>query len=211
LHRPRRSYSLRPIFMLRTELTELHFIAPLDNLPSILEHGILSHNQMVQRQHVSVALQAVQDLRAAKMVPGGRRLHDYANLYLCARNPMMYLRRVQHEQLCVLSLAPAVLDLAGTVITDQNAASNYVRFAASPEGLVHVDRALTFARSWTHPDDQIAEWRHKAAKCSEVLVPDAVHPDHIRTVYVSGEAGRQRALALQHAKPVQIYADLFFQ
>jgi hypothetical protein len=96
------------------------------------------------------------------------------------------------------------------VITDQNAASDYVRFAASPDGLVHVDHALTFARNWTHPDDQIAEWRHKAAKCAEVLVPDSVQPDYIRSVYVSGDVGRQRAVGVQQSKPVQIYADIFF-
>jgi ssDNA thymidine ADP-ribosyltransferase DarT-like protein len=196
--------------MLRTELTDLHFITPIDNLASILAHGILSHNQMVQRKHVSVAMQAVQDRRAVKVVPGARRLHDYANLYMCARNPMMFLRRGQHESLCVLSISPAVLDVPGTVITDQNAASDYVRFAASPDGLVHVDHALTFARNWTHPDDQIAEWRHKAAKCAEVLVPDSVQPDYIRSVYVSGDVGRQRAVGVQQSKPVQIYADIFF-
>ena len=197
--------------MLRSELTDLHFITAIENLPSILQHGILSHNQMLQRHHVSVALQAVQDRRAKKVVPGGRALHDYANLYICARNPMMFLRRGQHQNLSVLSISPAVLDIAGTVITDQNAASDYVRYAASPDGLVHVNRDLTFARNWTHPGDQIAEWRHKAAKCAEVLVPDSVHPNNIQRIYVSGDIARQRAEAIQQSKPVQIYADLFFQ
>ena len=197
--------------MLRTELTDLHYITPIDNLPSILEHGILSHHQVAARQHVSVAMQAVQDRRALKVIPGGRRLHEYANLYICARNPMMFLRRAQHESLCVLSVSPEVLDIAGTVITDQNAASDYVRFGASPEGLAHVDAALTFARRWTHPNDQIAEWRHKAAKCAEVLVPDLIHPDYIRSVYVSGEAARVRVSTIQLTKPVQVYPDLFFQ
>ncbi|MGB8987370.1 MAG: DUF4433 domain-containing protein [Candidatus Sulfotelmatobacter sp.] len=197
--------------MLRTELAELQFITHIDNLASILEHGILSHNQMAARQHVSVAMQAVQDRRSQKVVPGGRPLHDYANLYICARNPMMFVRRGQHENLCVLSISSTVLDIPGTVITDQNAASNYVRYAAAPAGLAHVDRALTFARNWTHPGDQIAEWRHKAAKCAEVLVPDSVQPGRILAVCVSGEVGRQRASAAQQAKPVQINADLFFQ
>ena len=197
--------------MLRTELAELQFITHIDNLASILEHGILSHNQMAARQHVSVAMQAVQDRRSQKVVPGGRPLHDYANLYICARNPMMFVRRGQHENLCVLSISSTVLDIPGTVITDQNAASDYVRYAAAPAGLAHVDRALTFARNWTHPGDQIAEWRHKAAKCAEVLVPDSVQPGRILAVCVSGEVGRQRASAAQQAKPVQINADLFFQ
>jgi hypothetical protein len=197
--------------MLRAELTELHFITHIDNLPSILEFGILSHNQMLKRQHVSVAMQEVQDLRAGKLVPGGLRLHDYANLYICARNPMMYVRRHAHESLCVLSISPAVLDIAGTVITDQNAASKYVRYAASPEGLAHVDRDLTFARDWRHPDDQIAAWKHKAAKCAEVLVPHSVHSDYIQAMYVSGETGRQRVIAVDQSKPVHVHTDLFFQ
>lgn len=198
--------------MLRSELNDLHYLTPIDNLPSILEHGILSHSRVAPRQHVSVAMQPVQDKRALKVVPGGRRLHDYANLYICGRNPMMFVRRAQHETLCVLSVSPDVLDIAGTVITDQNAASDYVRFAASPGGLVHVNAELTFARRWTHPEDQIAEWKHKAAKCAEVLVPDSIHPDQIRSVYVSGEAGRVRVVtAIQALKPVQVYPDLFFQ
>jgi ssDNA thymidine ADP-ribosyltransferase, DarT len=197
--------------MLRAELTELQFIAPIDNLPSILKFGILSHNQVRKLKHRSVAMQEVQDLRAQKVIPGGMRLHDYGNLYVCARNPMMYKRKGEHDGLCVLSVSTDVLDIAGTVITDQNAAGRYVRFAASPEGLSHVNKDLTFARDWRHPDDQIAAWRHKAAKCAEVLVPNGVRPDYIRAIYVSGQIGMQRVSAITQLKPVQINADLFFQ
>jgi len=35
----------------------------------------------------------------------------------------MYLRRPQHEALCVLQISPAVLSLPGVVIADGNAAS----------------------------------------------------------------------------------------
>ena len=197
--------------MLRDELTELQFIAPIDNLASILQHGVLSHNQVRKLHHKSVAMQEIQDLRAQKVVPGGLALHDYGNLYIRARNPMMYKRKDQHESLCVLSISTAVLDIAGTVITDQNAAGRYVRFAASPEGLSHVNKDLTFARDWRHPDDQIAAWRHKAAKCAEVLVPNGVHRDYIRGIYVSGPTGLQRVQAVTVSKAAHVNADLFFQ
>nr|VFJ98995.1 MAG: protein of unknown function (DUF4433) [Candidatus Kentron sp. LFY] len=70
----------------------------------------------------------VQDRRNKIQVPGGMRLHQYANLYFDARNPMMYKRLAQVEVLCVLCVSTDVLNLPGVVITDQNAASDYVRF-----------------------------------------------------------------------------------
>jgi ssDNA thymidine ADP-ribosyltransferase, DarT len=74
-------------------LAEFQNIALIDNLPSVLEHGILSHAEAKKITHLSVALQAVQDKRDAKRVPGGLPLHEYANVYFHARNPMMSLRR----------------------------------------------------------------------------------------------------------------------
>ena len=55
-------------------------------------------------------------------------LHEYANLYLCARNPMLYKRRESHGTLCVLRVSTDVLDLPGVVLTGGNAASDYTAF-----------------------------------------------------------------------------------
>lgn len=56
-------------------------------------------------------MEAIQDLRANKTVPGGRPIHDYACLYFNGRNKMMFSRLSQHEELCVLRVGIAVLDL----------------------------------------------------------------------------------------------------
>lgn len=162
----------------RCELTELHYITPIANVPSILRLGILSHNRAKRMQHQSVAMIEIQDRRAKVTVPGGKMLHEYANLYICDRNPMMYKRLAQHRDICVLRINPAVIDLPDVVITGGNASGDYVRFAAAPNGLSIVDITATFAEYWTD-SNQIVEWRKKAAKCSEVLVQDKVKPDYI--------------------------------
>lgn len=131
--------------MRREELTELHYITHMDNVQSILRLGILSNRRAAKVTHTSVAMQQVQDRRAQVVVPGGRKLHDYVNLYICARNPMLYKRQGQHLELCVLQVSTDVLDLPGVVVTDANASSDYTRFAAAPAGLSIVDRDLTFA------------------------------------------------------------------
>jgi hypothetical protein len=121
--------------MRREELPQLHYITPIENVPSILGVGILSNRKSRRLSPASIAKQDVQDLRAKVRIPGGRALHEYANLYICARNPMMYVRAPLHETTCVLRVSTDVLDLSQVVITDQNAASDYCRFMPSPAGL----------------------------------------------------------------------------
>ena len=135
--------------MTRDELTELHYIIAIAHVPSVLEHGIVSHNEAGKLEHTSVAMAEIQDIRKNVVVPNGMPLHDYVNLYVCARNPMMYKRRGQHADLCVLRVSTDVLDLPNVVVADGNAASTlrgYARFAAAPDGLSIVDRELTFAK-----------------------------------------------------------------
>ena len=87
--------------MERAAVLELHYMTPIENLASVAMHGILSHARAVAVQHASVALQAVQDQRAGKRVPGGRPLHEYVNLYFDARNAMMWMRRAPDLVPCV--------------------------------------------------------------------------------------------------------------
>lgn len=196
--------------MKRDELEELHYITSISNVPSIISKGILSHNLSSKLSHNSVAMAEIQEVRTKKTIPGGRPLHDYANLYICARNPMLYRLRNNHRNLCILIISPKVLDIPGTVITDGNAASDYTRFAASPNGLGIVNKQLTFAEDWTH-NDQIEYWRLKRMKCAEVLVPDQIPPEYILGAYVSCEEAKVTFEKTGANIPVTINAHLFFQ
>jgi len=189
-------------------VSELHCIMPIANVASVLEHGILSHEQAAKLRHRSVAMQAMQDRRDVKTVPAGLKLHQYANLYFHARNPMLSVRR--HEDVCVLRVSIQVLSLNGVVITDQNAASNYVRFYAPTQWrLLQFDDI--YARDWTHPDDQIQEWRHKSRKCAEVLLPHRVPSAMIIGAYVVDEAAQARLRQTGFALPIAVNADFFFR
>ena len=135
----------------RRDLKELHYITLIENVSLIVQHGILSHKRAAKLPHGSVAMQAIQERRKTVVVPGARPLHEYANLYLCARNPMLYKRQGQHRDLCVLQISSSVLEFKGTIVTDGNAASHYTRFAPAPTGLAIVNRDWTFAEFWTDP------------------------------------------------------------
>jgi hypothetical protein len=149
----------------------------------------------------------VQERRAAKRVPGGRPLHDYANLYLCARNPMLFKRRF--DEVAVLQVATGVLDLPGVVIADGNAASDYVAFRPSPEGLDQINEELVFAEFWTDADP-IRKFQKTTAKCAEVLAPDRVAAELISGAYVSC---RRHELLLRtegFTSPIVVDPHMFF-
>jgi len=58
--------------MNREDVTELHYITAMANLPSILQHGILSHTQATRVAHDSVAMPEIQERRRNKQIPGAR-------------------------------------------------------------------------------------------------------------------------------------------
>jgi len=174
-----------------------------------MERGLLSNHRAKALKPVSLAMTEVQDLRARKRVPGGLRLHEYVNLYVCARNPMLYKRLGHRHDACVLSVSPDVLDIDGVVVTDQNAASKYVRYGSGSSGLAIVDRDLTFAEYWTD-DDPVTQFRRSSAKCAEVLVPNRIQSTFIQAAYVCSSVPRGKIEALGLRIKVIENSPLFF-
>lgn len=157
---------------------------PIKNLGTVKSCGILSHNAAAALPHADVSMQEVQDKRATKTVPNGLALHDYANLYFCAHNPMLFKRQSETYELCVLRISTDVFMLDGVVFTDQNAASAYARFYRVQDGIDGMNFDMIFADDWRHPGDDARFWMHKSIKCAEVLVPNVVVPQYITGAYV---------------------------
>jgi hypothetical protein len=153
-------------------------------------------------------MQVMQDKRDVKSIHGGLRLHQYANLYFHVRNPMLFKRR--YEDVCVLRISTAVLQLPGCVITDQNAASDYVRPCAPSQWRL-LDFDDIFARDWRHPEDQIRAYRHKSRKCAEVLVPRCVEPSMLTAAYAPDEPARERLTQAGFKLPISVNPDFFFR
>jgi hypothetical protein len=193
----------------RDEVKELHFITPIEHLESILMRGILCHNRARRLPHRSIALQSVQDIRRGKSVPGGLPLHNYANLYFDARNPMMFLRRNEPD-LIVIRVSPDVLDIPDAVVTDGNAATWNTRFHPPAEGLAKLDRELVFAEYWTD-NNYMRYLEKKRVRSAEVLVPYVVPSAYIEGCYVDTQEKRTACLEHQNMPAVDVRREIFFK
>jgi len=199
--------------MERSRIQELHYIAVIANAASMLDQGILSHRlaRRMARDHVSVADPEVQARQARKKVwteRSSRSLHEYANLYIDARNAMLFiLLRNRQADLAVLAIDPAVLELDGVVISDRNAAGFAPRFLPAEEGIAALDEAVVFAEWWNDSRED------KQRRMAEVLVPDRVPSSFIRGAYVPDIAAAEwlRSHFGERSLSIRISPLMFFR
>ena len=62
-----------------THQTVLYNIQAIDNIPSIMQRGLLSNEKASRIKHKSIAMQEIQERREAVLIPNGMPLHRYAN------------------------------------------------------------------------------------------------------------------------------------
>ncbi len=169
----------------KPEIKSLYYITHVDNLPSILSMGILSHRYIEDR---GVAYKAIYDAeivsnRKLKHTPDGRSLWEFANVYFQPRNPMLF--RVVHEkspnEIVVLGLNRRVLEIPGSFITNGNAANNATDFFSYKDGVQAVSKIWdTISNEWWNSVDG-----SKRKIMAECLVPGAISPDLVHSVYVA--------------------------
>ena len=198
------------LFYQKTGRDFLYNIMPINNTSSVIEHGILCFELANRFNHTSIALNSVQERRAAVDVPGGLNLHQYANLYFDARNPMMYLRRKDAEQLCVFAITRNVLDIDGCIVTDRNASTEIVRFSSPTVGIETIEFDKVFSRVWVH-NDQFERQNHKAIKCAEVLIPYRIDYSLIIKAFVCENESMQKMKKIGFEKEIIVDRDIFFR
>lgn len=203
--------------MERADVAELHYITHIDNLGSILEHGILCRyraERLPGDSMRSIANPEILARRAKRRIPGRSPLDRYANLFFNARNAMLYSMPIKQgipfQDIIVLRVDPSVLCLPGVVITDTNAAAEVSpNWHTVEEGLSLIDKEELFAKYWTH-SDHIEERRHKQRMMAEVLVPDKVPPKYILGAYLYSD--HTYSLPSKYERlDITVFKYIFFQ
>ncbi len=202
--------------MPRRTVKSLFYITHIDNLPSILRFGILSHRQ-VTRQNIPftpVYNAEIVAHREQRLTPDKKSLWDYANVYFQPRNPMLYkvLSETDKKDVVILGIKPQVLDAAGAFISLGNAAH-----ALSPLVDVKTGLQAISGEYWQviNSDWWKTEDGSKRKIMAECLIPNGIPPAEIHSVYVShasvAERVRPALSGLPYPVSVVVEPHMFFQ
>lgn len=196
-----------------TEITKqngLYNIQAISNISSIMEKGILSYEKAGGIFHDSIALNEVQARRDVVQVPGGLRLHQYANLYFDPWNPMLSKRRNQNHKICILKIDKTILNREGVILSDRNASSQYASFYEVEKGLKKIDFSLVYARDWIDKNNFYEGYIKKSIKCAEVLVPYRIPPEYILGAAVVSEEEKAKLRENAFKGKIVVEPRLFF-
>lgn len=190
----------------------LYHFTHVENMPSILEHGLLSHNEAHAKGLVEEDLSdpEVQALRGNRRFSSGRSLHDFVPLYFNPKNPMLYRLREHQDDIVILFLDQRLLAQPGVFFTDGNAANWATKFFNDLRHLADLDWGCIRADYWNDFDDG------KRKRCAEILVPDVIPFRKVQRRRVRTRSTRERFDALMRAvgkklgPPVGVDAGLFF-
>lgn len=190
----------------------LYHLTHVDNMPSILKHGLLSHNDARGLVMEDLSDLDVQDRRANHPPLDDRRpLHDYVCLYFNPRNPMLYRRREHQDDIVILCLDRRLLEQSSTFFTDGNAAAGATKFFNHPQDLAKLDWDYIQKREyWNNSEDG------KRKRCAEILVPDAIPFDEVRRVCVRTDSTQTRlgelmSAAGRQATPIRLDRGKYFE
>ncbi|MEH2467533.1 DarT ssDNA thymidine ADP-ribosyltransferase family protein [Nostoc sp.] len=199
--------------MRKPDIKSLYYITHIENLPSILQRGILSHKAVEELDvsYTPIYDSGIVSKRKDKSTPARSSLWEYANLYFQPRNPMMY--RVVHEKdkrdIAVIGVKPDVLAAVGGLITDGNAANEPTQFFAIKEGIEILQKQWKIIQNewWNELDGS------KRKIMAECLVSEQISPELVHSVFVADYKAKERVeTIIGSAKiPVVPEPNMFFQ
>jgi len=166
-------------YIRKHNISYLYHMTAISNLRSILEHGLLSHNEAHRLKLVSrdISDPEVQDRRADKREPiYEKKLHDYVPLYFSPRNPMLYKRVEIQDNIVILGINPNVILEPTTVFSDGNAAAQSTGFYHDVAMLDKLPWNIINSSSWSEFIDG------RRIKCAEVLISLKVEVKNIFNV-----------------------------
>lgn len=191
----------------------LYYITHIDNIPSILKLGILSHER-IEKEHIKFT--PIYDAkiianRRERQTPDGKSLWNFANLYFQPRNAMLYrvICEKPIDDIVFLAVRPDILNRQDIFISTGNAAHSASEILPATKGqkIINQIRREAEKEYWTEADGS------KRKMMAECLVPDIIQTELIQAIYVANHdaATKVKTLLPQSNLPVIPEPMMFFQ
>lgn len=188
----------------------LYHMTNLRNLASVLQHGLLSHNEAHRRGLVNedISNQEVNFRRSTKKV-NHLWLHDYVNFYFQPKNSMLSVKRDTQTQIVFLGANPQLLLEPATVFSDGNAGMSLGK-SIFYTGTYELDKLrwdVINAAYWNDFEDG------KRIRCAEILVYPKVEISSVLRIFchpAARETTEQMMASSGLNIPVEVARHFYF-
>lgn len=169
-----------------------YYFTHIDNLKSILTHGILSRNKInkLQINFTPIHDKKVIERRKNKKFKN-KPLWDYVNVYFRPINPMYHI--VKKYPIVVLQITSDIIHNKNAGITDGNSASKDTRFFED------IDKGLS-----TLDSEQFNNNLDKRKLMAELLIYEKILPEKIITIYIN----KKNSYEIKNRYPMKIIKSL---
>jgi hypothetical protein len=199
--------------MKRRTAQGLYYITHVDNISSMLQKGIFSHERIESEKipFTRIYDEGIVSNRHTITVPDGRNLWHFANVFFEARNPMLY--RVVHEKteddIAILALRPEILERPDIYVTTGNAAhslSDILYPVEAKKYLSEIIKNSVGVEWWNNEDGS------KRKIMAECLVPDMIPSALIQAIYVAKHKiqDKVKQIIKRDDIPVIVEPSMFF-
>lgn len=204
--------------------TPIYHITHVDNLPSIIDVGLLCDQEIAHgTPHHSIAHTEIKRIRAETVVPcaPGGTLDQYIPFYFAPRSPMLYtinqgnVPSVHDGQANIVHLVFDAEQLAEThdyAFTNGHAIMGLSDFFNDLADLDQLDWDSINTHRWGTYYDRTDETKRK--KQSEFLARGVVTWEHVQSIGVPSHACGSLAVAAvdgqDHSPPIRVQTDWYY-
>jgi hypothetical protein len=198
--------------MPKPDIKGLFYITHVNNIKSILRHGILSHALVEEREVPFTPIYDAQIVsnRRGRTTPSGKSLWDYTNLYFQPRNPMLYrvISEKDKKDIAIVGVRPDILKQPNAFVSTGNAASLLSDILPVKEGLkaIHQMWKVIDSEWWNDTDGS------KRKIMAECLIPELIPSNLIQAIYVANHSiAEELRNDLPSSIPIIPEPHMFFQ
>jgi O-acetyl-ADP-ribose deacetylase (regulator of RNase III) len=196
------------------EIDKLYYICHIDNIKSILDLGLLSHNESQKVESKTIYDASIINHRNAIKPHKDKdyTLWNFANLYFNARNAMLYrvMHEIGEENVAIIQFNKLTIDYAqnnNSLISLGNAAHNESSFVDINNGIKQLKKIW---KSWNKEYWNDADGS-KRLMMSELLVLEKIPPEFISSIYVANERIGDKVKSLTSFENIITQPNLFFR
>jgi hypothetical protein len=197
-------------------ISNLYHVTAIENIPSIFQHGLLSHNHVIMKglSPVSYSYENIQERRGRDIFVGNRPANDYVPLFFSEKAPAlkaMELNGRSHGKAIVyICIKGEIIGEEGVYFSDKNVAikSVPVNKYNDFEHLRKLDWK-TIRAPYENYDSYAIQ-----VKNAEVLVPSRIDPLWFRKLVVPDERASAYLTTflrrIHHSIPVEVNDSFYY-